>query len=131
MLRASWLCFTRAVSNSGFRRSQNLALIAAFSLAMAANPLMASSGTDTEPDGACKSCVTVTVSPLAPTIAEGEKLQFTATVTNRRNTAVIWSASSGSITTEGVFTAPKNFTSRAITVTAKVWRRARLRPAQP
>lgn len=118
MLRASWLGFTRAVSNSGHRRFLYLALIAAFSLAMTAKPLMARSGPDGYAGGACKTCTTVTVSPQTPTMEEGEKLQFSATVTNRRNTAVVWSASSGSITNDGVFTAPKNFTSK-ITVTAR------------
>jgi hypothetical protein len=124
MLRASWLCFTRAVSNSGLRRFLSLALISAFSLAATGNLLMASSGAGapaaSQPaEDACKSCVKVTVSPLTPTIEEGEKVQFSATVTNRRNTAVIWSASAGSITTEGVFTAPKNYTSKAIIITAR------------
>lgn len=124
MLRASWLFFTRADSNSGLRRFLYSALISAFSLAATGNPLMASSGAIATPalqlaGEACKSCVTVTVSPLNPTIAEGEKLQFSATVTNRRNTAVIWSVSAGSITTDGVFTAPKNYTSKAITITAR------------
>src|ERR1700722_17977999 len=205
MLRASWLFCKRADSNCGLRVFLCLALIAAFSLAAAANPVMASSDAATESTGhmliqpglpdailgasystvlsvhggrapyafsvsngqlppgltlnprtgrisgdpkragsfdfaisvteedsaasartsyklvvdACKSCATVTVSPLSPTIVEGEKLQFSATVTNRRNTAVIWSASEGTITSEGVFTAPKNIPSKTITVIAR------------
>ena len=79
MLRASWLCFTRAVSNSGLRRFLSLALISAFSLAATGNLLMASSGAGapaaSQPaEDACKSCVKVTVSPLTPTIEEGEKV---------------------------------------------------------
>jgi Putative Ig domain len=124
MLRASWLFCKRAESNSGLRHFLYLALIAAFSLAATGKLLMASPGAGAPPvpqaaEDACKSCVRVTVSPLSPTIDEGEKLQFSATVTNRRNSAVIWSASAGSITTDGVFTAPKNYTSKAITITAK------------
>jgi putative Ig domain-containing protein len=116
MLRTSW--------NFSTQRSLYFALIAALSLATIANPLMASSGAIATPAlqlvvDACKSCSTVTVSPLSPTVAEGEKLQFSATVTNRRNTAVTWSASAGSITSDGVFTAPKNLASKTITVTAR------------
>jgi hypothetical protein len=206
MLRASWLFCKRADSNAGLRRVLYVALIAVFSLAATANPVMAGSGADTEaakhmllqpglPDAtlgasystvlsvhggqppyvfsisngqlppglalnprtgrisgdpteagsfdvaisvteegdsaasartsyklvvdACKSCATVTVSPLTPTIVEGEKLQFSATVTNRRNTAVTWSASAGTITSEGVFTAPRNVAPKTITVMAR------------
>jgi hypothetical protein len=124
MLRASWLFCKRAESNSGLRHFLYLALIAAFSLAATGKLLMASPGAGAPPapqaaEDACKSCVRVTVSPLSPTIEEGEKLQFSATVTNRRNSAVIWSATAGSINTDGVFTAPKNYTSKAITITAK------------
>lgn len=69
--------------------------------------------------GSCGSCVTVQISPLNPSIAAGTKLQFTASVTNTSNTAVTWSASAGTITPAGLFTAPANISSPVtITVTS-------------
>jgi hypothetical protein len=59
----------------------------------------------------------VTVSPAAASTALGAKVQFTATVQgSTTNTAVTWTASIGSITSAGVYTAPA--TSASVTVTA-------------
>jgi hypothetical protein len=59
-----------------------------------------------------------TVSPNNAIISSGAKLQFTATVTNSADTAVIWSASAGTISSSGVFTAPKVSKATSVTVTA-------------
>jgi len=64
------------------------------------------------------STVSVQISPLTPSIAPGEKQQFAATVTNTSNSAVNWSASAGSITAAGMFTAPATIPAKTITVTA-------------
>ena len=50
--------------------------------------------------------VTVTVAPLTASLAPNGTQQFTATVTGASNTAVTWTASGGTITAAGVFTAP-------------------------
>jgi hypothetical protein len=68
--------------------------------------------------GSCVNCVAVQVSPANPSVAASGKLQFTAAVTNTSNTAVIWSASAGSISSNGLFTAPANISTKSITVTA-------------
>ncbi len=67
---------------------------------------------------ACAACVTVQISPLNPSVAPGGKLQFSATLTNTSNSAVTWSASAGSITADGLFTAPLNSSTKTVTVTA-------------
>jgi Putative Ig domain len=54
----------------------------------------------------CSSCVTVQVSPANPSVTAGTTVRFSAVVTNTSNPAVIWVASGGSISTNGVFTAP-------------------------
>src|SRR3954468_22223273 len=54
------------------------------------------------------SSVVVGVQPLTATLAPGGTQQFTTTVTGASNTAVTWSASGGTITTAGVFTAPQS-----------------------
>ena len=68
--------------------------------------------------GSCVKCVTVQVSPADPSVAVGGKVQFAAVVSNTSNTAVTWSASAGSISASGLFTAPANSTANPITVTA-------------
>src|SRR5207248_11596610 len=48
----------------------------------------------------------------------GAKLQFTASVKNTAQTSVIWSASAGSISPSGLFTAPMSTGTAVITATA-------------
>ena len=50
--------------------------------------------------------VTIAVTPNAATLTTGAQLQFAAAVTNTDKTAVTWSASSGTISSSGLFTAP-------------------------
>ncbi len=62
--------------------------------------------------------VAVQISPADPSIAAGGKIQFTAAVSNTSNTAVTWSASAGTISSSGLFTAPASGSTNSITVTA-------------
>jgi hypothetical protein len=62
--------------------------------------------------------VNVSISPNHGTLASGASLAFTATVQNTSNTAIAWSASSGTVSSSGLFTAPLVTTTRAVTVTA-------------
>lgn len=48
----------------------------------------------------------VSVSPTAASLQTGAQQQFSATVSGTANTAVIWSASAGAITANGLYTAP-------------------------
>ncbi|MFI5088939.1 MAG: choice-of-anchor R domain-containing protein [Terriglobales bacterium] len=50
--------------------------------------------------------VAVSISPAAASIRTGGTQQFAATVTGTSNTAVTWSASGGSISSGGMYTAP-------------------------
>jgi hypothetical protein len=69
--------------------------------------------------GTCgPSGVTVSISPTAATVASGGTQQFTATVTGSTNTAVAWTASAGSISSSGLFTAPTVSGNTTVTVTA-------------
>ena len=64
----------------------------------------------------------VTVSPSSPSVAGGASQTFTATVagTNSPAQTVTWTASAGSITSGGVFTAPASTASaQTITITAR------------
>jgi hypothetical protein len=62
--------------------------------------------------------VAVQISPANPSVAAGGKVQFDAVVSNTSNTAVTWSTSIGSISVNGLFTAPANTSAKSITVTA-------------
>ncbi len=62
--------------------------------------------------------VNVQISPADPSVVAGGKVQFAAVVSNTSNTAVTWSASAGSISASGLFTAPAKSSAKSITVTA-------------
>jgi len=75
------------------------AIPAALSLAVAAVLAVGACGGDHED-------VIVTISPNVATIAAGETVQFTATVTGSKNTKINWGASGGNIASSGLYTAP-------------------------
>ena len=62
--------------------------------------------------------ISVSVTPTTATVASGATEQFSAQVTNSTNTAVTWSATSGTVSTKGLFTAPIVTTTTTVTVTA-------------
>ena len=66
----------------------------------------------------CTNCVTMQISPENPTVTPGGKVQFTAAVSNTSNTGVTWSASAGTISAAGLFTAPNSTSTKSIPVTA-------------
>jgi hypothetical protein len=67
---------------------------------------------------ASASGVVTSISPTSASLLSGGTQQFTATVTGSANTAVTWSASAGSISNTGLFTAPNATGFTNITVTA-------------
>ena len=69
-------------------------------------------------DPASGPAVSVSVSPNSVSLASGGTQQFSATVSGSSNTSVTWSASAGTITSTGVFTAPKVTSSSSVTVRA-------------
>lgn len=62
--------------------------------------------------------VTVVVSPSSTTLTSGGTQQFSAAIQGTSNTAVSWSASAGSISTSGLFTAPAVSSTTSVNVTA-------------
>ncbi|HLK67269.1 MAG TPA: Ig-like domain-containing protein [Bryobacteraceae bacterium] len=62
--------------------------------------------------------VSVTVSPTTTTLAPGATQQFTATVTGASNSAVTWTATGGTITSAGLFTAGQGAGSFHVTATS-------------
>ncbi len=59
-----------------------------------------------------------TVSPNNAVVSSGAKLQFVASFANTANTSVVWSASSGTISPSGLFTAPSVSSAISVTVAA-------------
>ena len=62
--------------------------------------------------------IAVSLSPTSASMTSGTSQQFSASVQGTSNTAVNWAASAGSITSTGLFTAPKVSTNTGITITA-------------
>jgi hypothetical protein len=62
--------------------------------------------------------ISIAVAPATASVALGATRQFTATVTGWANAAVTWSASAGSITASGLFTAPANLGHVTVTATS-------------
>src|ERR1022692_3381563 len=63
--------------------------------------------------------VAVSLSPSSTNLATGATQQFTATVTGTTNTAVTWSASCGTVTASGLYTAPTAAGSCSVTATSQ------------
>ncbi len=63
--------------------------------------------------------VTMTLSPSGVGLVSGATQQFTATVSGTTNTAVIWTANFGTVTSSGLFTAPNVSGTTIVTVSAK------------
>ena len=108
-LQFAILCICTLLTVACDLQTQNLANSATSSENRPAQP---------KPTVLCPECLTVSISPLNPSIIAGGKIQFSATVTNTSNSAVNWSASAGSITSGGLFTAPANTNAKTVTVTA-------------
>ncbi|HLZ43896.1 MAG TPA: putative Ig domain-containing protein [Candidatus Sulfotelmatobacter sp.] len=62
--------------------------------------------------------IVVSVTPPAASIRSSASQQFTAMVSNTSNTGVNWSASQGSISASGVYTAPTVTANTKVTITA-------------
>jgi hypothetical protein len=62
--------------------------------------------------------ISVTVSPASATVSSHGTQLFTATVANTTNQAVTWTATAGTISAAGLFTAPEVSSKTAVTVTA-------------
>lgn len=63
--------------------------------------------------------VAVSVSPSSVTLQPGLSQQFTATVTGSTNTAVTWSATAGTISASGLYTAPTTVGTYSVTAVSQ------------
>ncbi len=67
---------------------------------------------------AVESSVAVRITPEIATVVSSQSLQLTALIKNTPNVAVQWSATAGTITSSGLYHAPKVTTDTVVTVTA-------------
>jgi hypothetical protein len=65
-----------------------------------------------------RSGISVSIAPMGVTLSSGGTQQFTASVTGTSNTAVTWTASTGSVNANGLYTAPVVQSTTHATVTA-------------
>jgi len=62
--------------------------------------------------------ISIALTPQTVQLAPGATVQFTATVRNSPQTAVVWSASAGSVSPNGLFTAPMSAGTAVVTAAA-------------
>lgn len=62
--------------------------------------------------------VSVSLSPGTASLLLGQQMQFTASITGTTNTAVTWTASGGTVTSSGLYTAPNAAGSYSVTATS-------------
>ena len=68
--------------------------------------------------GVLSSGVSVSVSPTTASLQPGQQAQFSAQVSGTTNTAVNWSATGGTLTSSGLYTAPSTAGTYTITATS-------------
>ena len=76
------------------------------------------SSANTQTSSSNAPAVKVNLSPASVNVTSRQQIQFAATLTSTTNTAVTWRASEGTITANGLFTAPEVTSARKLTVTA-------------
>jgi hypothetical protein len=67
---------------------------------------------------AAAATVAMTISPGSASLSSGGSQQFTAAVSGNSNTAVTWSATGGSVSTSGLYTAPSAAGTYTVTATS-------------
>jgi hypothetical protein len=68
--------------------------------------------------GYTSASVSVAVSPTSSTLSVGQQSLFSATVSGTTNTSVIWTASAGTVSSSGLYTAPSTAGTYTVTATS-------------
>lgn len=113
----TWSASSGSITSSGLFTAPNVAIKTSVTVkaTSAANPSASAQATVTvNPPLA----IGISVSPASTSLVASGTRQFSASVTNSSNTSVTWSASAGSISSSGLFTAPTVTSSTSATVTA-------------
>jgi hypothetical protein len=108
------------------RRARTRSLLAALATLLLLIAGLACGSGKSSNSGSSSGNVSITISPTSATLPVGTSQQFTATVSNASNTSVTWqvngttggSATYGTISSTGTYTAPSSVPPSAVTVTA-------------
>ena len=98
--------------------NQHMGRVSALFVLLMVALITSSCATKAEAAGNNGNAVVVSISPASTSLTSGAKQQFTATVTGTSNTAVSWTATSGSIDSNGLYTAPSVQSATTAVVTA-------------
>jgi len=112
----TWQASAGSISTSGLFTAPTTAGTVTITATSVASPSASATSQVTVTKG---SGVALTVSPQSVTLNFGAQQQFTASVTGSTNTGVSWTASAGSITPAGLFTAPSTVGTVTITATSQ------------
>jgi parallel beta-helix repeat protein len=94
-----------------------LLIVGAAALVMAQAPPSIPQGLIARVGSSTTGPINVTVTPASITVMAGATVQFSAVVAGSSSTSVVWSASTGSISTAGSYTAPQPAGTYTITAT--------------
>jgi hypothetical protein len=108
-----WSATAGAVSSSGLYTAPATPGTYTVTATSAADPTKSASATVT-----VTAPVAVSVTPLSTSLATGGTQQFTATVTGTNNAGVTWSATGGTVSSTGLYTAPAAGGSYTVTATS-------------
>jgi hypothetical protein len=105
-----------SVRDSRLIASLLLALLI-FNLGCSGVSTVSTNASPTSPTSPSSSSLTITISPTSATVTAGETKQFTALINNVRSSSVNWTASAGTVSNSGAFSAPLVTSEMAVTVT--------------
>jgi hypothetical protein len=118
MLKTGTLLQRDLVSSFSYRHFVFISFLSALTYLTCVGVLLASAQSVTSPDFKTDSTPRLSLAPGNPRVTSEENLQFTALITHSGNTAVTWSASAGTISSAGLFAAPKVISEQTVVVTA-------------
>jgi len=110
----TWSATGGSVSSSGLYTAPNTAGTYSVTATSAADSTKSASATVT----VSAPVVAVSIAPGSTSLPTGGTQQFTATVTGSSNTAVTWSATGGTVSSSGLYSAPSATGTYAVTVTS-------------
>jgi xanthomonalisin len=113
----TWTCSGGTVSATGLYTAPATAGTYTVTATSTANTAISAKATVTVTSGT--PTVTVAISPTSATLVTGGTQQFTDTVTGTSNTAVNWTATGGTITSAGLYTAPATAGNYTVTCTSQ------------
>jgi hypothetical protein len=114
----TWASSSGTISSSGLFTAPTVSAGTSVTVTATSNANTSKKASATVAVNPTGSTISVTVSPSSTTLTAGNTQQFSATVQGTSNTAVTWSATAGTVSSAGMFTAPNVSSNTSVTVTA-------------